>query len=136
MECIRGGSRCNSINKSCIVLSKPATPGTCIQVNDLDETQCGPTKKAIPHITDCTKYIQCNETKKLVMCPNGRSFNPLTRICDQDLNSYVCRNGLTPICNESNFGEFGPIDENPQFYWLCVYKQVNILNNNVFLILK
>ena len=123
-----GEKRCNYITKDCKGVKNYGAPGTCKVVNLLepDVALCGSSGKPVPHNTDCTVYTECNEPRALKRCPDGVSFNPSTRLCDQDLGSDVCKNGLTPICNKTIIGKSGPVDANPQFYWICI-KEVNTL---------
>lgn len=77
----------------------------------------------------CTVYFECSIRHELRACPQGNSFNPQKEYCDLDLNSEICKKGITKICNQTELFKAEKLEINQNLFSIC-YK--NKVRNSLF----
>ncbi|XP_066998209.1 uncharacterized protein [Anabrus simplex] len=75
-----------------------------------------------PDPYDCTIYHICygKNSSLPVDCDEGYVYNALSGSCDLDYPNEIC-NEPVPKCN--NFGDMGPLPQNPSIFYLCLISE-------------
>ena len=78
-----------------------------------------------PHNGYCSYFEECviNEYEVL-SCPTGKSYNPNSKQCDNDLISEYCQKGNTVICDQAELYNTRRLAGDSKIISLCVFEGV------------